>query len=271
MLTVGHLARILNVTAKTLRHYDSVGLFAPEKIGADNQYRLYSPEQLPVLRRILFLRSMGLGIEVIRELQRNGTMNDAEKVKLILLEHAHNLRQNIAQQQKLLDSVTHMVEQMTYTGGITMEPRMIKKAAFTVTGMIWNNKSSEEGGIPYLWQRFIPREDEIKSKVQHEISYGVCIPGEQDEFSYIAGYETQNEHTPDGMINFSVPEQSYAVFTHKGSVDRIGETMELIYTKYMPLHGLLPLQGIDLEVYDERFMGPDHVDSEVDIYIPIKN
>jgi DNA-binding transcriptional MerR regulator len=77
MLTVGQLARIFNVTAKTLRHYDAVGLFAPEKIGEDNQYRFYSPEQLPELRQILFLRTMGLGIEVISELKKNGTLDDA--------------------------------------------------------------------------------------------------------------------------------------------------------------------------------------------------
>ncbi|WP_127484113.1 MerR family transcriptional regulator [Paenibacillus ehimensis] len=70
MLTVGQLARIFNVSAKTLRHYDAVGLFTPVKVGEENQYRFYSPEQLHELRRILFLRSMGLGIEIIRELKQ---------------------------------------------------------------------------------------------------------------------------------------------------------------------------------------------------------
>jgi hypothetical protein len=67
LLTVGQLARIFNVSAKTIRHYDAVGLFTPLKVGEDNQYRFYLPEQLPELRRILFFRSMGLGIEVIRD------------------------------------------------------------------------------------------------------------------------------------------------------------------------------------------------------------
>ena len=105
MLTVGQLARIYNVSSKTIRHYDAVGLFKPEKIGDDNNYRFYSAQQLPELRRILILRAMGLGIEVIIELKANGTLDDAEKLTRILLEHADGLRAEIAEQQRLLVSV----------------------------------------------------------------------------------------------------------------------------------------------------------------------
>src|SRR5690554_3448636 len=150
MLTVGQLARIFNVTAKTLRHYDAVGLFTPDEIGVDNQYRMYSPEQLPVLRRILFLRAMGLGLEVISELKNNGTLDDTEKVKRILLEHANGIRDGIVQQQKLLAEVHRMVTHISRSGGIYMEPRLVKKASFRVVGMEWNNRSGE-GDIPGLW------------------------------------------------------------------------------------------------------------------------
>ncbi|WP_010494456.1 MerR family transcriptional regulator [Paenibacillus elgii] len=270
MLTVGQLARIFNVSAKTLRHYDAVGLFTPVKIGEENQYRFYSPGQLPELRRILFLRSMGLSIEIIRELKRNGTLGDGEKLKPILLEHADSIRDEIGRQQKLLAAVQHMVDYISITGGTNMEPKLVKKAAFTVVGMEWNNKSSE-GGIPQLWDRFVPREDEIQGKLQPDVSYGVCIPGSNGDLSYIAGFETTGEHLPNGMIKFTVPEQTYAVFTHTGSLRRLGETMELIYRKWLPLHSLEPSQGMDLEVYDERFTEPEDERTQIDLYIPVKH
>ena len=42
MYTVGQFARICNVSTKTLRHYDEIGLFGPAMVGPDNQYRYYS-------------------------------------------------------------------------------------------------------------------------------------------------------------------------------------------------------------------------------------
>jgi predicted transcriptional regulator YdeE len=268
MLTVGQLARIYNVTTKTIRHYDAVGLFKPEKIGDDNNYRFYSAEQLPELRRILILRAMGIGIEVIIELKANGTLYDGEKLKRILLEHADGLRDGIAQQSRLLDAVQRMVDQISRSGGMFMKPRVVKKKAFRVVGMDWNNRSSE-GGIPHLWERFIPREDEIQGKLEPAVSYGLCIPSPNGDFTYVAGFESSEEKAPQGMIEFIVPEQQYAVFTHTGKVSLISETFELIYSKWLPLNNLQATKGIDFELYDERFIDPDHEQSQVDIYVPI--
>lgn len=271
LLTVGQLARIFNVSAKTIRHYDAVGLFTPLKVGEDNQYRFYLPEQLPELRRILFFRSMGLGIEVIRDLKRNGTLDDPEKVKPILWEHAEHIRLEIARHQQLLAEVQQMIDRITLTGQLNAELKRVKRGAFTVVGMEWTDKSNEDG-IPGLWKRFVPRENEIRGKLQPTVSYGICITGPNGEFTYIAGFETApEEHIPEGMVSFTVPEQHYAVFTHIGSANRIGETLESIYQKWLPLYGLEPSHGIDLELYDERFAGPEDDNTEIDLYIPVKN
>jgi predicted transcriptional regulator YdeE len=49
------------------------------------------------------------------------------------------------------------------------------------------------------------------------------------------------------------------------------ETMELIYSKWLTLHSLQPSQGIDFELYDERFLGSDNEKTQIDIYIPVTN
>jgi DNA-binding transcriptional MerR regulator len=46
MLTVGQMARIFQITPKTLRHYDAIGLFSPIRIGEDNLYRYYASVQV---------------------------------------------------------------------------------------------------------------------------------------------------------------------------------------------------------------------------------
>ncbi|WP_134576092.1 MerR family transcriptional regulator, partial [Pseudomonas aeruginosa] len=56
MLTIGQLARIFEISTKTLRHYDAIGLFVPARTGSDNGYRYYQPEQIEQLSSILALR-----------------------------------------------------------------------------------------------------------------------------------------------------------------------------------------------------------------------
>ena len=66
------------------------------------------------------------------------------------------------------------------------------------------------------------------------------------------------------------PTQKYAVFTHKGSVDKILETYQAIYAVWQPKSGYELIKAPDFEYYDERF-DPDNPEaSELDIYIPIK-
>ncbi len=55
-LTVGQTARILGVSASTLRLWENVGLISPAR--STGRYRLYSSELLEVLKRIKYLRDV---------------------------------------------------------------------------------------------------------------------------------------------------------------------------------------------------------------------
>jgi AraC family transcriptional regulator len=71
------------------------------------------------------------------------------------------------------------------------------------------------------------------------------------------------------MIKKVVPAGRYAVFTHKGKLDKLEHTMSYIYGSWLPKSGEELREAADLEIYDERFkFGSD--DSELDIYIPVK-
>ncbi|NEC64792.1 MerR family transcriptional regulator [Streptomyces sp. SID9727] len=58
------VARMSGVTARTLRHYDAVGLLPPARTGAGG-LRYYGERQLLRLQQILVLRELGLGLEDI--------------------------------------------------------------------------------------------------------------------------------------------------------------------------------------------------------------
>ncbi len=62
--SIAEVAKISGVTARTLRHYDDIGLLPPARVGA-NGYRYYDDEQLLRLQQILVLRELGLNLAEI--------------------------------------------------------------------------------------------------------------------------------------------------------------------------------------------------------------
>jgi DNA-binding transcriptional MerR regulator len=63
---IASFARLGGVSSKVLRDYDKLGIFRPAWIDRETGYRLYTPAQLPDLRRILALRDLGVGLAEIR-------------------------------------------------------------------------------------------------------------------------------------------------------------------------------------------------------------
>ncbi len=68
MLKIGEFSRIGQVSVKTLRYYDTVGLLIPGHVDPTSGYRYYSFEMLPKLNRILALKELGLSLEQINQL-----------------------------------------------------------------------------------------------------------------------------------------------------------------------------------------------------------
>ncbi|MEU1372322.1 MerR family transcriptional regulator [Streptomyces triculaminicus] len=61
---IAEVARMSGVTARTLRHYDQIGLLPPARIGS-NGHRYYAERQLVLLQQILVLRALGVGLPEI--------------------------------------------------------------------------------------------------------------------------------------------------------------------------------------------------------------
>ncbi|MFC5337420.1 MerR family transcriptional regulator [Leucobacter denitrificans] len=64
--SIQEVAKAAGTTSRTLRHYDSVGVLTPVRIGA-NGYRYYDDRSLVRLQRILLLRELGLGLDAIAQ------------------------------------------------------------------------------------------------------------------------------------------------------------------------------------------------------------
>ena len=62
--TVSAVAGLTGVSVRTLHHYDETGLLQPSGRNAAG-YRLYSPQDLQRLQRVLFYRELGFGLDTI--------------------------------------------------------------------------------------------------------------------------------------------------------------------------------------------------------------
>lgn len=269
MLTIGQIARIFEISTKTLRHYDAIGLFSPALIGEENQYRYYDPCQIAVLRNILMLRQLGLGLEVISGLVKSNAFHDPSLMTRILQEHADRIRMEIEQKQELLFAVEKMTTQMEKWGTMMLEPKIIHLPEKTIVGMEYLNSDMDDS-IPAVWERFIPLEPEITHKVNPALSYGICCSQNNSLFRYIAGFEVSSAaDIPEGMTAITIPAQKYAIFTHTGPVSQISDTFQKIYATLLQQFNLQPMQGYDFELYDQRFLGPTNEQSQLDIYIPV--
>ncbi len=63
--SIGEMSRLMNVPVKTLRYYDSIGLFKPIEVNKNTGYRYYSTEQFEQLDIIKYLRLLGVPLSEI--------------------------------------------------------------------------------------------------------------------------------------------------------------------------------------------------------------
>ncbi|MDO4290526.1 MAG: MerR family transcriptional regulator [Eggerthellaceae bacterium] len=94
--TIGELARLAGVSTRTLRHYEALGLLAPER--AANGYRVFSERDARRLAHVLSMRACGMPLAAIAEL----LATDNPNLPRALAAHLESLR---AQQQELNQAI----------------------------------------------------------------------------------------------------------------------------------------------------------------------
>ncbi len=66
LIAISEMAKLHGITRQTLIYYDEIDLFKPREVD-ENGYRYYSRRQIPYLREICFLKSVGVSLKDIVE------------------------------------------------------------------------------------------------------------------------------------------------------------------------------------------------------------
>jgi Cu(I)-responsive transcriptional regulator len=109
-MNIGEAAKASGVSAKMIRHYESVGLF-PEAVRTESGYRQYTDKEVSTLRFVRQSRDLGFSIEQIRELL--GLWQDrrrpSRQVRALAQAHIEELDEKLEELQSMKATLEHLV------------------------------------------------------------------------------------------------------------------------------------------------------------------
>lgn len=110
-LNIGQVARESGVSAKMIRHYETIGLLN-EAQRTDAGYRVYDQVDIHRLRFIRQSRNLGFPMEQIKELLGlwQNQRRTSRKVKELALKHVAELDERIRELQEIKRTLTHLVD-----------------------------------------------------------------------------------------------------------------------------------------------------------------
>ena len=109
-VNIGEAARLSGVSAKMVRHYESLGLL-PRVARTDSGYRQYSEPEVHTLRFIKRARDLGFSMEEIAGLVGlwQNRRRTSAGVRKIAQKHAQDLGQRIVAMQEMQRTLQHLI------------------------------------------------------------------------------------------------------------------------------------------------------------------
>ncbi len=110
-MNIGEAARSSGVSVKMVRHYEAIGLLPKAKRSFGN-YRVYSENEVHLLRFIRRGRDLGFSMEEIRELLglwQNRSRSSAA-VKKIAAKHIQDLKAKIVELEAMAGTLEHLTK-----------------------------------------------------------------------------------------------------------------------------------------------------------------
>jgi AraC family transcriptional regulator len=174
--------------------------------------------------------------------------------------------------QRHLENIT-LVEPIRMDEALIIElepPRFEDGLPLLIAGLGGRYTFETNQGIPRQWERFLPYIGNIPGQVGRT-AYGVCCNADgAGNFDYIAGVEVPDfSDLPREFARVRIPEQRYAVFTHRDHISTIRRTISTIWNHWLPASGLKAADAPSFERYDEKF-DPLTGNGGLEIWVPVR-
>lgn len=163
----------------------------------------------------------------------------------------------------------------------TMEPQIVSLPALHLLGLSarfippTSPDADNLDVVPKLYERFCPMIAKLP-RPQDKYIYGAarCPTDSQrrhpDELEYIASINVApGTKAEPPLTMWHIPAGTYACFTHRGPVAKLGETINYAFGSWLPRSKYAHTGGPNLDRQDERF-GDGGKDCVFDFLVPIK-
>ena len=116
--TTGEVARLCDVSVRTVQYYDSRGILIPSELSEGGR-RLYSEEDVRKMRIICFLRQAGLSIGSIGQLMEE--KDPGSVIEILLSQQEEQLRGEVAEREQQLEMLSGIRREMKSIGTFSVE------------------------------------------------------------------------------------------------------------------------------------------------------
>jgi effector-binding domain-containing protein len=125
MIRIGDFSKLSQVSIKTLRYYDEMGLLEPVEVDRFTGYRFYEYAQLARLNRILALKDLGFSLDEIRKLLDERV--SAEQLRGMLKLREAESRQRVEEEAQRLARIEARLRQIEQEQNMSKYDVVIKK------------------------------------------------------------------------------------------------------------------------------------------------
>lgn len=224
MLKIGDFSSLTQVSVKTLRYYDEVGLLRPLQVDGASGYRYYSASQLPRLHRILALKDLGFSLEQISKALDDGVTPDQIRGMLTLRQAEQEGR--VREEQDRLARLQARLRLMEQEG-VMAKDVVIKKVApqwvasvrqvipnYPSVGMLYGELYGSLGpaafsGMPVaIWHDHEHKEQDVDAEAGVYLKQAVPANGR--------------------MKVYELQEATVASIIHNGSYNRLSESYDAV-------------------------------------------
>jgi DNA-binding transcriptional MerR regulator len=124
MFRIGDFSRIARVSARLLRFYDEIGLFAPAHADAQTGYRSYTVAQLGELNRITVLKELGFSLEQVRDLLKSPP--GAVELRSMLQLRRLDVERTLAMEAQRLRQIETRIAQIEAEGRLSADDVIVR-------------------------------------------------------------------------------------------------------------------------------------------------
>ena len=232
LFSTGELAKLCNISRKTLLFYDKLGLIVPALIDQENGYRYYARRQLTTLGLIITLRNINVPLGDIQNYLKHKS--------------AENYEELLAKQDSLIEQSIYSLMQMRQE--LAYQIQAIKSIHKIVLNKFIINEDEEE----YLFlSKSLPKKSSMKSRnkiyglhfseLQNYMNFSNYMTGYVIDYDavtkckeiYIKNFYHNLSHKLDTDKLFVKPKGTYLSFYSKGIFCTYGKEKLFLMQKYI--------------------------------------